>query len=44
MRERPRGKRVRAEALVDQGERRLDARVGQIGKHPLDLVGDQHAL
>ena len=44
MRERPRRKRVRAESLVHERERRFDGRIRQIGKHRLDLIGDQHAL
>ena len=44
MRQRPRRKRVRAEALVHERERRLDARVAQIREHPVDLIRDQHAL
>ena len=44
MRQRPRGKRVGAEPLVDERQRRLDVRVRQVGEHRLDLVGRQHAL
>jgi len=44
VRERPRRKRVGAEALVDEGERRLDIGVGQIGKRRPDLIGREHAL
>ena len=44
MRQRPRRKGVRAEPLVDERERRLHARIVQIGKHPVDLVRDEHAL
>ena len=44
VRERPRRERVGAEALVHERERRLEVRVGQVGKHRPDLVGGQHAL
>ena len=44
MGERPRRKRVRAEPLVHERQRRFDVRIGQVGKHRLNLVGRQHAL
>ena len=44
MGERPRRKRVRAEPLVHERERRFHVRIDQVGKHRLDLVGRQHAL
>ena len=42
--ERPRREGVRAEALVDQRERRLHVRVDEVGEGRRDLVGRQHAL
>ena len=44
VRQRPRRERVGAEALVHQRQRRLERRIGEIGEHPVDLVGGQHAL
>ena len=44
VRQRPRRKRVGAESLMHQRQRRLDPRVEQIGKHRPDLVGGQHPL
>ncbi len=42
--QRPGGKRVGREALVDEGQRRLHGRVRHVGVHGLDLVGREHAL
>ena len=42
--QRPRRERVGAEPGMDEREGRLDVGVREIGEHPLDLVGDQHAL
>ncbi len=44
MRQRPRRKRIGAETLVHQRERRLHVRIGQIGKRRRDLIGRQHAF
>ena len=44
VRKRPRRERVGAETLMDERERRLQARVGQIRKHRRELPRGQHAL
>ena len=44
MRQRPGRERVRAEALVDERQRRLEHRIAQVGEHRRDLAGRQHAL
>ena len=44
VRQRPRREGVGAEPRVDEGERRLEVRVRQVGEHRLDLVGDEHPL
>ena len=44
VRERPRREGVGAEPLMHERQRRFHVRIRQIGKHRLDLIGDQHAF
>ena len=44
VRERPRREGVGAEPLMHERQRRVHVRIRQIGKHRLDLIGDQHAF
>ena len=44
VRQRPRRERVGREAGVHEGERRLEARVGQVGVERLELARREHAL
>ena len=44
MGQRPRRERVGAEALVHQGQRRVERRIAEIGEHAPHLAGGQHAL